>query len=76
MVVALRSKLLARDPFYIFRLNDKNMNDKPTFVLKSSQIQINLVAEMDRDGTRFLNDEYCFAHGTFKGSTGFVILSV
>ena len=76
MVVALRSKLLARDPFYIFRLNDKNMNDKPTFVFKSSQIQINLVTEMDRDGTRFLHDEYCFANGTFKGSTGFVILSV
>ena len=31
---------------------------------------------MDRDGTRFLNDEYCFANGTFKGSTGFVTLSV
>ena len=76
MVVALRSKLLARDPFYIFRLNDKNMNDKPTFVFKSSQNQIHLVTEMDRDGTRFVNDEYSFANGTFKGSTGFVILSV
>ena len=52
------------------------MNDKPTFVFKSSQNQIHLVTEMDRDGTRFVNDEYSFANGTFKGSTGFVILSV
>ena len=27
------------------------MNDKPTFVFKSSQNQIHLVTEMDRDGT-------------------------
>ena len=38
VVAALRSKLLAREPFYVFRLNDKNMNGKPTFIFKSSRI--------------------------------------
>ena len=75
-VAALRSKLLSRDPFYIFRLNDKNMNGKPTFVFKSSRIQIQLVTEMDRDGTGFLNGEYYFADRTFKRCPGFVTLSV
>ena len=31
---------------------------------------------MDRDGTEFLNGEYCFADGTFKRCLGFVTLSV
>ena len=52
------------------------MNGKPTFVFKSSRIQIQLVTEMDRDGTGFLNGEYCFADGTFKRCPGFVTLSV
>ena len=75
-VRAFRSKLLSRDPFYIFRLNDKNMNGKPSFVFKSSRIQIQLVTAMDRDGTGFLNGEYYFADGTFKRCPGFVTLSV
>ena len=33
------------------------MNRKPTFVFKSSQIQTQLVTEIDRDGTGFLNDK-------------------
>ena len=39
-VAALRSKLLSREPFHNFRLNDKNMNGKPTFVFKSSKVPI------------------------------------
>ena len=69
-VVALRSKLFVRDPFHIFRLYDKNMNGKPTFVLRSSQIQIQLVKEMDRDGTGFLNGEYCLPMEHLIDATG------
>ena len=42
----------------------------------ANQIQIQLVIETDRDGTGFLNDEYCFADGTFKKCPRFVILPV
>ena len=56
-VAALKPKVLAIDLFYIFRLNDKNMNSKRTFVFRSSRTQIQLVTEMDRDGTGFLDGE-------------------
>ena len=52
------------------------MNGKLTFVLKSSQIQIQMVTEMDRGGTGFLNCKYCFADGTFKRCPQFFNLSV
>ena len=42
----------------------------------ANQTQIQLVTETDRDGTEFLNDEYCFADGTFKKCPRFVILPV
>ena len=35
-----------------------------------------MVTETDRDGTGFLNDEYCFVDGTFKKCPRFVILPV
>ena len=69
-VAAFRPKVLARDLFYIFRLNDKNMNSKRTSVFRSSRTQIQLVTEVDRDGTGFLNSEYGFADGIFKRFPG------
>ena len=59
----LKSKVTHRDPFYIYRLNDKNMNSDLTFVMKCSKVQLKLAIEMN-DG--FLKNEYCFIDGTFK----------
>ena len=64
-VANLRLKLLSEDPFYIFQLNDRNMNGKPTFVSKMSRVQIKLAVAMDRGYPEdFLNREYCFSDGT------------
>lgn len=59
----------------MFRLNNREMNGKPTFVFKMSQTQSRLALAMNRDDNLFLNGEYCFADGTFKRCPGFVTLS-
>ena len=35
---AKKKAKVEKKPFYVFRLNDKNMNGKPTFIFKSSRI--------------------------------------
>ena len=64
-MASLRAKLIERDPFYICKLNDRNMNDKPTFVFKMSQAQAQIALAMNQDSIIFLNGEYCFTDGTF-----------
>ena len=73
-VPLLRSKVLGKDPFFIFRLNDQLMNDKPTFVFERSCTQVDLLLSMNCNGSNFLNGEYCFIDGTFKRCPGFVTL--
>ena len=76
-VANLRSKLLSEDTFYILKLNDKNMNGKPTFVFKISRVQAKLAIAIDRDNPEaFLNGAYWFADGTFKKCPGSITLSV
>ena len=61
-----RTKLLEKDLFFIYHLNDRNMNGKTSFVFKISRTHTNLACAMTCDGTSFLNTEYCFANGAFK----------
>ena len=74
-VASLRAKLIERNPFYLYKLNDRNMNDKPTFVFKMSRAQAQIVLAKNQDSNLFLNGEYCFADGTFKRCPDFVTLA-
>ena len=74
-VASFRCKLLGKNPFFMFRLNNRLMNGKPTFVFKMSCTQADLSLFMNCNGTDFLNGEYCFADGTFERCIVFVTLS-
>ena len=71
----LRSRLLDKDPFLIYKVNNRNLNAEPSYVFKTSKVQAQLAVAMDRDGDNFLSDEYCFFDGTFKRCPGFVTLA-
>ena len=47
----------------------------PSSVLKTSRTLARRACAMTRDGTPFLNEEYCFADDTFKQYPGYVTLS-
>lgn len=70
-VTNLKLKVTQRDPFYIYRFNDKILD--LTFVMKCSKVQLKLAIEMN-DG--YLKNEYCFLDGTFKRCPGYVTLGL
>lgn len=71
----LRSKIKDKDPFFIYKINDCNLNGEPSFVFKMSRVQAKLAAAMDRHNREFLSEEYCYFDGTFKRCPGYVTLS-
>ena len=54
-------------------MNDKAMNGRMSYVMKSSKAQIRLACAMNNG---FLKDEYCFCDGTFKRCPPYVTLGV
>ncbi len=70
----LRSRLIKKDPFLIYKINSCNLNGDPSYVFKMSKIQAKLAVAMDQDHADFLCDEYCYFDGTFKRCPGFVTL--
>ncbi|XP_066916243.1 uncharacterized protein [Clytia hemisphaerica] len=75
-VANLKSRISVEDPFFIYRLNDKYMNGKPSFVFQMSRVQADLAYAMDENRDGILNGEYCYADGTFKRTKTFVTLAV
>ena len=56
----LKARMDQEDPLYIYKMNDRRHNSKPSFVFKASKIQAQLALAMDRDSNEILNNEYCF----------------
>ena len=56
----LKARMDQEDPLYIYKMNDRRHNNKPSFVFKTSKIQAQLALAMDRDSNEILNKEYCF----------------
>ena len=75
-IASLRSKLLGKNPFFIFRLDNWLMNGTPTFFFKMSYKLAHLSLSVNCVGSDFLNGEYCFADGKFQIYPGFVTLYV
>ena len=47
MVGIIKQKQVEEDPLYIFKINDKKLNGKPSFVFKSSTLMACTVLLMD-----------------------------
>lgn len=74
-VVSFKEYCDKKDPFNIYRINDRGGNpDQPSFVFKTSSTKLNVALNMDCNGEHFLNSEFCFFDGKLKRCRGFVTL--
>jgi hypothetical protein len=53
-----KQKCDERDKYLVYRINSRQLNGLPSYVLKSSKEMVQLALFMDRDGTGLLNHEY------------------
>lgn len=72
----LKSKVDDQDPYYIYRVNDRKLNQQKSYVFKTSRTQANIVLSMDRHREGILNKEYCFMDVKHNRCSGFKTFSV
>ena len=64
------------DPYYIYRVNDRKLNDHPSYVFKSSRVQATIALSMDQSCNGVLSKEYCFMDIKHSRCIGFKTFSV
>lgn len=64
------------DKYFIYALNDKRLNGKPTFVFKTSSGMIQIATQMDASGDSYLAEQFCFLDGQHRRVKGFVTLGL
>ena len=65
------------DPYYIYKINSKDMNNTDDFVMKSCKSALELALKMDQDGDDILmKDADAFFDGCHSRCTGFISLGL
>ena len=67
----LKCKVNDRDPYYIYSVNDRKLNQSASYVFKTSKVQIKLALSMDKDADGVLSTEYCFMDVKHNRCVGF-----
>ena len=71
-----RRKCSEKDEFFIFSVNNKDLNDKPSHVFKSSLSMAKLALLMDKDTNEVLSNEYAHVDATHTRCRGFKSLTL
>lgn len=75
-VAHLKQKANSKDEFFIYKMNDREMNaDEPSYVFKTSKLKINLARSM-ADENHFLSNEYCYIDGKFNRCKDFPTITL
>lgn len=64
------------DKFLIYRAQNGSLNGGPSYVFKTSEIQLQMALDMDRDTDGILKNEVCFADGNHKRCQGYITLTL
>ena len=75
-IVTFKNYCDKKDKFYVYKINDSRGNpDLPSYVFKTSAAKLLMARDMDKDGSHFLNQEFCFFDGKHKRCRNFVTLT-
>ena len=72
----LKSKVDYQDPYFIYRINDRKLNQQSSYVFKTSRTQANIALSMNRDSEGILSKEYCFMDVKYNRYSTFKTFSI
>ena len=75
-VARLKEKTDTRDQFLIYMCNNGKLNNKASYVFKSSKLKMQMAANMDRSCDHPLSKEYCYIDGKAGRCKGFITLTL
>lgn len=71
-----KTKCYEKDKYLIYRINNRELNCKPSFVFKSSQDMAKLAIEMDKDSGGVLSGEYVYIDAKHDRCRGYKTLTL
>ena len=77
-VAEIKTYTDTKDSYYIFRINDQNMNGQPSFVFKTSRQMAEIAIQMDQSASNksALKEEYCYFDGMHRRCEGWKTLTL
>lgn len=69
-LTSFKSFCAKRDEFYIYKMNNEELNGEMTYVFKCSSIQAQLALSMDYEGEGALKEQYCYSDAKHNRCTG------
>lgn len=66
-----KAKCDEKDPFFIYKINNRALNGNPSYIFKSSKEMAELALEMDIDGKGCLKEEYAYVDAKHNRCRGF-----
>ena len=73
-VAKLKETTDKHDHTLIYRCNDGRLNDKPTYVFKSSRLKAKIANNMNREKSHFMSEQYAHFDGKADRCKGFTTL--
>ena len=70
-----KAKMSSIDKFLVYRINNRLLNGKISYVFKTSKRQLKIAISMDENGDGALSSEFCFFDGTSKRCPEYVTLA-
>ena len=64
------------DKFLIYQAQNGGLNGGPSYVFKTSEAQLHMALDMDRDAEGILKHEVCFVDGNHKRCPGYITLTL
>ena len=65
-LIELKERYKKDDPFLIYKLNHRDLNNQPTYVFKTSSVSVDIGKKLDRTGDHYLSSSYVHFDGNGK----------
>ena len=75
-LLELKDKYQKNDKFFIFRMNDRRINNNPTYVFKTSMTALQIACEMNINSDHFMNQQYAHFDGNEKRISKMTVLTL
>ena len=75
-LLELKDKYQKNDKFFIFRMNDRRINNNPTYVFKTSMTALQIACEMNINSDHFMNQQYAHFDGNEKRNSKMTVLTL
>ena len=75
-LLELKDKYQKNDNFFIFHMNDRPLNNNPTYAFKTSMTALQIACDMNINSKHFMSQQYAHFDGNEKRISKMIVLTL